>query len=286
MIKQISDPLIMEVKIQSYRTPGFPGEFSTENYTVVLWKGTGVYAVDDINYSHKGYTILFLSPYQKLKMASESDEEVSVLLFHGDYYCIEYHKEEVACNGLLFNNIYLNPGIELMKENYEYILELFNHIKKENSENHQFSKSIIKTYIQLILAIGSKQKNTVSNGPVSNEKLPNKNAAAFQKLLESYFRHEKELSFYSDQLNITNNTLSKAVKKEFAKTPSQLINERIILESKKLLHLTYRSVKEIASELGFTDEFYFSRYFKKSVGCSPKNYREKVGISIVAKMSM
>ncbi|PTT34693.1 AraC family transcriptional regulator, partial [Chryseobacterium sp. HMWF028] len=86
--------------------------------------------------------------------------------------------------------------------------------------------------------------------------------------------------------NITNNTLGKTVKKEFSKTPTQLISERIILESKKLLHLTYRSVKEIASELGFADEFYFSRYFKKSVGCSPKNYREKVGISVVAKMSM
>ncbi|WP_317127050.1 helix-turn-helix domain-containing protein [Chryseobacterium carnipullorum] len=94
------------------------------------------------------------------------------------------------------------------------------------------------------------------------------------------------MSFYSGKLHITNDTLSKAVKKEFNKTPSQLINERTTLEAKRLLHLTYRSVKEIASELGFHDEFYFSRYFKKSVGCSPKMYREKVGISIEAKMSM
>ncbi|AZA84257.1 AraC family transcriptional regulator [Chryseobacterium lactis] len=276
----------MEVKIQSCHISDFPSELTTENYSIVVWKGSGVFSVDDINYSYEGYTILFLSPYQKLKLSSKSDEEVSVLLFHGDYYCIEYHKEEVACNGLLFNNIYLNPGIELTRENYVYILELFSYIKKEESEKHQFSESIIKTYIQLILAICSKQKSGLSSSSVSNEKLPNKNAVEFQKLLEAHFRNEKELSFYSDKLNITNNTLSKAVKKEFAKTPTQLINERIILESKKLLHLTYRSVKEIASELGFTDEFYFSRYFKKSVGCSPKNYREKVGISVVAKMSM
>ncbi|MCJ7932418.1 MAG: helix-turn-helix domain-containing protein [Chryseobacterium sp.] len=276
----------MQVTIESYETFGFPSALTTENYSVVLWKGSGVFSVDDINYSYKGCNILFLSPYQKLKLASESNEKVAVLLFHSDYYCIEYHKEEVACNGLLFNNIYLNPGIELSEENYAYILELFNHIKKENTENHQFSKSIIKTYIQLILAIGSKQKNNIRDESASADQLPNKNAAAFQKLLEIHFKEEKELSFYSDKLSITNNTLSKAVKKEFSKTPSQLMNERIILESKKLLHLTYRSVKEIASELGFTDEFYFSRYFKKSVGCSPKNYREKVGISIVAKMSM
>ncbi|WNI38072.1 helix-turn-helix domain-containing protein [Chryseobacterium sp. SG20098] len=276
----------MKIKIQSYHTSDFPSEFTTENYSVILWKGSGIFSVDAINYSYSGYNILFLSPYQKMKLVSETEENIHVLLFHGDYYCIEYHKEEVACNGLLFNNIYLNPGVELSEENFNYILELFNHIKKEESEKHPFSESIIKTYIQLILAIGSKQKSSIENSIISNEKLPNKNAAEFQKLLETYFKTEKELSFYSDKLNITNSTLSKAVKKEFAKTPTQLINERIILESKKLLHLTYRSVKEIASELGFADEFYFSRYFKKSVGCSPKNYREKVGISVVAKMSM
>nr|WP_315033867.1 helix-turn-helix domain-containing protein [uncultured Chryseobacterium sp.] len=276
----------MEVTIQSYHTADFPSEFITENYAVIVWKGNGIFSVDHINYSYKGNQILFLSPYQKLKLASASDGNIDVLQFHGDYYCIEYHKEEVACNGLLFNNIYLNPAIELTKENYGYILELFNHIKNEHSEKHQFSESIIKTYIQLILAIGSKQKSSLEKIPASKDKLPNKNAAEFQKLLEVYFREEKELSFYSNKLSITNNTLSKVVKKEFVKTPTQLINERLILEAKKLLHLTYRSVKEIAAELGFSDEFYFSRYFKKSVGCSPKNYREKVGISVVAKMSM
>ncbi|KKX52224.1 helix-turn-helix domain-containing protein [Sphingobacterium sp. IITKGP-BTPF85] len=50
-----------------------------------------------------------------------------------------------------------------------------------------------------------------------------------------------------------------------------------------MLHLTYLSVKEIAAKLQFEDEFYFSRYFKKNVGISPSGFRERVGISIVAK---
>ncbi|MBL1221714.1 helix-turn-helix domain-containing protein [Chryseobacterium sp. L7] len=276
----------MSVSIQSYHVSGFPSDFNTENYCVVLLKGSGVFSVDQINYSYENFTVLFLSPYQKLKLVSDTDDEIFILSFHGDYYCIEYHKEEVACNGLLFNNIYLNPSIQLSEANYSYILGILEHIRHELSEKHLFSESIIKTYIQLILAICSKEKSGNPDDLPSGSRIPNKNASEFQKLLELHFKEEKELSFYSGKLNITNNTLSKAVKKEFNKTPSQLINERITLESKKLLHLTYRSVKEIASDLGFNDEFYFSRYFKKSVGCSPKKYREKVGISIVAKISM
>ena len=60
----------------------------------------------------------------------------------------------------------------------------------------------------------------------------------------------------------------------------------MILEAKKQIHLTYKSIKEIARDFGFEDEFYFSRYFKKEVGISPKKFREKVGISIVAKKSI
>lgn len=276
----------MSVQIQSYPASGFPSDFNTENYCVVLLRGTGIFSVDQINYSYEDCTVLFLTPYQKLKLISETDDPIFILFFHGDDYCIEYHKEEVACNGLLFNNIYLNPGIKLTSDSYQYILGIFDHIRHELSEKHLFSESIIKTYIQLILAICSKQKSGSIEEQISTGRLPNKNAAEFQKLLELHFKDEKELSFYSEKLNITNSTLSKAVKKEFDKSPSQLINERITLEAKRLLHLTYRSVKEIASDLGFSDEFYFSRYFKKSVGCSPKKYREKVGISIVAKMSM
>ncbi|WP_353146169.1 hypothetical protein [Chryseobacterium sp.] len=51
-------------------------ELITENYGVVLWKGSGVFSVDDINYSYSGYNILFLSPYQKLKLATQSDENI------------------------------------------------------------------------------------------------------------------------------------------------------------------------------------------------------------------
>jgi AraC-like DNA-binding protein len=81
------------------------------------------------------------------------------------------------------------------------------------------------------------------------------------------------------------NNFSKRCTRYFKKTPSQLIQERLILEAKKLLHLTRQSIKEIAYALKFQDEFYFSRVFKKVTRVSPQTFRDKTGISIVADLS-
>ena len=59
----------------------------------------------------------------------------------------------------------------------------------------------------------------------------------------------------------------------------------MILEAKKQLHLTRQSIKEIAYNLKFQDEFYFSRVFKKVAKVSPQTFRDKTGISMVADLS-
>lgn len=107
----------------------------------------------------------------------------------------------------------------------------------------------------------------------------------FKALLESNFNKERQPSFYADQMGISPNNFSKICKQLFLKSPSTLIQERVILEAKKLIHLSYKSIKQIAVELNFDDENYFSRYFKKHTGVTPSSFRNNVGISIVADLS-
>ena len=78
-------------------------------------------------------------------------------------------------------------------------------------------------------------------------------------------------------LNISPNALAKITKNHFNKTLTNLITERIIIEAKRELYLTNKSVKEVAYELGYNDEYYFSRFFKKNADVSPQIYRETVG---------
>ena len=80
-------------------------------------------------------------------------------------------------------------------------------------------------------------------------------------------------------LNITPKALGKITKDHFNKTLTHLISERIIIEAKRELYLTNKAVKEIAYELGYEDEHYFSRFFKNNAEISPQMYRETVGFA-------
>lgn len=256
--------------------------FSSSNYHVFLLENEEHFSVDFTEYHSPKFTILFVSPYQNIKWLNKNNTKTKQIRFHADFYCIEYHKKEVACNGILFNNIYLTPFVALKKHIYQEIEEIIDKMKNEKLLAEPFSESIIKTYLQLILAICSREKSITLESSLLHKTL-DKSILEFSAILEKYFIQEKRVSFYAEYLNLSTSSFSKKVKDQFGKSPSKLIQERTILESKKLLHLTRKSIKEIAFELNFEDEFYFSRYFKKNVGISPSLYRKNVGISIVAK---
>lgn len=252
-------------------------------YNIFLLEGSGKVSVDLVEYIFEGKIALFTTPYQVIYFNTKQPLNTRRLQFHGDFYCIEYHKKEVACNGLLFNNIYQQPYINLEAEGYiemDYILGKLI-IELENTSS--YSTAVVRAYLQLILALCSKIKST--DTVMYEEKNSHHPLMNFKTLLENNFHKERQPSFYADQMGISPNNFSKICKQHFLKTPSTLIHERVILESKKWIHLSYKSMKEIAAELSFDDENYFSRYFKKHTGITPTAFRENVGISIVADLS-
>lgn len=264
------------------------GEFNQNGpkplYGIFLFSGTGRITVDFAEYSFNGNIVLFSTPWQFLKISSEPQLTMRSLWFHADYYCIEYHKKEVACNGLLFNNIYSQPFIVPEDENFSEIQHLIDKCEQELSYTDNYSQAVARTYLQLILALSSKIK--MSYLPPLGEEPVYHPILKFKHLLEQYYNEERAPSFYAAQLGISPNTFSKKCKAVFHKAPSVLIQERVILEAKKLIHLSFKSMKEIAATLNFDDENYFSRYFKKHTGIAPTAFRESVGISIVAQSSM
>lgn len=98
-------------------------------------------------------------------------------------------------------------------------------------------------------------------------------AKSFKQLLETNYRTIKQPTAYAKKLNISTHYLNESIKKVTGLSVSRHIQNRIILEAKRLLYHTDQSVKEIAFNLGYEDYPYFSRLFTKATGMSALTFR-------------
>jgi AraC family transcriptional activator of pobA len=97
----------------------------------------------------------------------------------------------------------------------------------------------------------------------------------FQETLERDFTTSHEARHYAAELGVTTGTLSRVLMKLTGRTTKQLILERVLLEAARLLRFSDLSIKEIAARLGFTDQFAFSKAFKRQRGEAPLDFRNR-----------
>ena len=138
---------------------------------------------------------------------------------------------------------------------------------------------MLKKCLKIFLINASRLK--MEQQPQQAEKeIENKEPYILQKLkdaIEENFKTKHSPSEYAAMLFVTTKTLAKISKSHYNKTLSEIINERIIIEAKRELYMTSKAIKNIAFELGYDDEYYFSRFFKINTNVSPQKYRESIG---------
>ncbi|PAM92036.1 AraC family transcriptional regulator [Flavobacterium sp. IR1] len=250
------------------------------NYFSLIWitKGKGKVKADFAEHQFEENSLLAFSPYQPFMLCVNEPIEGIAIHFHPDFYCIHYHQKEVSCNGVLFNNVYQPPFTIITKEaavTFKMVIDQMK-IQMQNSELAQYE--LLISYLKIFLITASRLKNQqleeMNAVPDSKEPL------ILQSLIDAIelnFKTKHSAGNYADMLNISAKALAKLSKNYFNKTLTDLIAERIIIEAKRELYMTNKSVKEIAYELGYDDEHYFSRFFKTNADVSPQLYRETVG---------
>jgi AraC-like DNA-binding protein len=241
-------------------------------------EGNGKLKTNFTEYNFDRGSLFSFAPYQPFMFSSNLVKGVAIY-FHSDFFCIHKHDTEVTCNGILFNNIYQAPFFavsETVGNRLDAVIEqIRTEIKKPGIAQYELLISFMKIF--LISASRSKaeqQPDSIPSKPGSKAPFILQN---LREAIEKDFKSKHAPQDYAILLNISPNALAKMTKTHFNKTLTDLIAERIIIEAKRELYLTNKSIKEVAYELGYDDEFYFSRFFKKNVNISPQTYRETVG---------
>jgi AraC family transcriptional activator of pobA len=243
-----------------------------ESYNIFWIKeGKGTYHIDFKEYSFDGNVLFFLSPGQVFTVDSEEIKEAYRLSFIRDFYCIQIHDKEVACNGVLFNNVYETPFVKPFESDTKklnfILVSLIEEFQNESTAQYDMLQTYLKQFIIHSVRV-KKEYNTLE------ENKETKLFKDFSTLVEFNFTKLHSVAKYAERLGLSPKSLTKHFQKIGNQTPSDFIKKRILLEAKRKLIYTDNSVKEIAFDLGFNDPAYFTRFFTKSTLRSPLNFKK------------
>ena len=249
-----------------------------KSYIKVLYLNEGFeIKVDFTIYSTDGPTLFFISPNQVLSIDELGGQPGLLVFYNRDFYCIQLHDEEVACDGLLFNNINNMPMTNIPEQDASFIEYLFSRIKDEFELRDSSLEEMIRTYLkQLLIKSTRLWKVQHLNGAMASR--PSTDLEFFRKftqLVEANYKEKHNVADYADMLFLAPKTLTYRFKRLSLPQPNDIIKNRIILEAKRLLVHTDWTAKEIAYALGYDDPAYFSRLFFIKTGEPPSGFRKK-----------
>lgn len=268
-------------KLFSFEDNSYFDHIQRHNYYSLIWvmNGSGKLKVDFSEYDFKKNALFSFSPCQPFMFSSDEELNGMALHFHSDFFCIHQHRKEVSCSGILFDNIYQPPFVYVDELSATTFLMLIKQIKIEMQNPALAQHELLVSYLKIFLITATRLKT--DQQPQANQSVAGMEEPfilqSLKEAIEKDFKTKHSASDYAKILNISAKALAKITKTHFNKTLTNLISERIIIEAKRELYLTNKPVKEIAFELGYDDEHYFSRFFKINADISPQIFRETIG---------
>ncbi|MFD1470072.1 helix-turn-helix domain-containing protein [Hymenobacter caeli] len=168
-------------------------------------------------------------------------------------------------------NLSVNEGIQLIDEQLPPLELLVRLLQLEQAGGQH--PLVVQSYVKAFL-LHIYQATRETNPAVAQ--FSDKRLVTLSALIQQHYREERKTDFYADHLGLTPQRVNELLKEKWGYTITQAIHNQLILEAKRSISLCERSFKEIAFDLGFNEQAYFSRFFKKQTGITPEAFREKI----------
>jgi AraC family transcriptional regulator, transcriptional activator of pobA len=259
---------LVEINTNNCYTP----KESIESPLTFLWfekEGTTI-NIDGIDYTFTTNQIVCLTELHKVNISTVCNARM--IRFNRPFYCITTHDSEVGCKGILFFGAAQLPIINIPDDELEKFNTVWRMMELEMESKDELQlemlQSMVKRFVILCTRIYKTQEQYTTLGDRNMDTI-----REYNYLVEQHFRTEHSVAAYASMLHKSPKTLANLFSKISSKTPLQYIQERRMLEARRLLRYTDKSIKEIAFEIGFEDLQTFGRFFKNYQGSSPTEFK-------------
>jgi AraC family transcriptional activator of pobA len=202
------------------------------------------------------------------------DSEGYVLLFNTDFFLQNNFSHQFIANKKILTSS-IQPYIHLSDDQVEEVTRIFEGLLEEKKRKENINSELVAVKILELLILGERLFEQATSVDVA---LPFADIIKrFVDLLDVNFTKEHSVRFYAEQLSIHPNHLNALIKRHTGISAKESIQNKLLLETKYLLHSTKLPIKQISSQMGFNDPNYFTTFFKRSENLSPVNYRSSFG---------
>jgi AraC family transcriptional regulator, transcriptional activator of pobA len=245
----------------------------TSFYHIIFYtEGSPTHLVDFKPVKMEPGSFLFIGKDQVHFFDSETKFKGKAILFTANFFALTDNDLKFLHHSFLFNDFQRVSTIHANADSS--ILISFQEIEKELSHPADpYQHHILKNHLHnLLLAAERELQHTRLPGSKKGADLDY--SVLFRDMLEKNFRKIKTVQSYAKQIQVSEKRLSKATANTFGKTPKQIIDDRVLLEAKRMLVHSSLSIKEIGFDVGFEETTNFIKYFKKHTGKTPTEFRE------------
>jgi AraC family transcriptional regulator, transcriptional activator of pobA len=242
--------------------------------SVLISRGTGTHEIEFNNYKIGPGKVFMMMPGQVHSWEFSEDIEGYIFFHSKDFFDLNFTFEKLA-RYPFFSCLRNSPQIILKKASLKTIELIYQEIVDEYDENRLLKFQKIISLVNLLYINLSRQyiPDTMNNYQHLSFLA---RLQELENLIDNNFKTTKYPRLYAMMMHVSVKHLNRICKTCIDKTLSELITDRIILEAKRMMAFSKNNISEIIYELGYEDNAYFSRLFKKKTGKTPSEFMNTI----------
>ncbi|MBC5992599.1 helix-turn-helix domain-containing protein [Pontibacter cellulosilyticus] len=238
---------------------------------LIVTHGIGTHTIDFKEYEVKPGTIFFMIPGQVHSWQLSDDADGYIIFFTQEFYAKAYPDRKLY-SFPFFNTMLHRPVLNISPEDDALLMPVLQKIALEHKASGFMKEVMLSRLLDVLLIELTRLFRHIEH----STEVTGKDHSVLQKLerlIDQHYKEHMPVRFYADCLHVTTRHLNEICKWSLGKTTIELIHFRKVLETKRLLVHSDLTSSQVAAELGFTDNAYFFRFFKKHTGFTPEQFR-------------